>query len=52
MIDFYLSNQTQVDIIKSKTEQIRSDYILVCSTYFMLRDMVLWSDDNQIYLYN
>lgn len=52
VIDFYLSNETQVDIIKSKTGQIFGDYMLICPTYFMSRDMMLSNlGDNQIYLY-
>ena len=51
VIDFYLSNETNVDMIKNKTGQIFGDYIITCPTYFMPKDMVLWSGDNKVYLY-
>ena len=51
VIDFYLSNETKVDMIKNKTGQIFGDYVITCPTYFMPKDMVLWSGDNKVYLY-
>ena len=51
VIDYYLSNETQVDIIKSKTGHIFGDYWLTCPTYLMPKDITLWSDENKVYLY-
>ena len=51
VVDFYLSNETKVDMIKNKTGQILGDYVITCPTYFMPKDMVLWSGDNKVYLY-
>ena len=38
-------------MIKNKTGQIYGDYVIACPTYFMPKDMMLWSGDNKVYLY-
>ena len=51
VVDYYISDETNVNIIKNKTGQILGDYILSCPTYYMPRDMVLWSEENKIFMY-
>ena len=51
VVDFYLSNETEVHMIKNKTGQLFDNYLLTCPTYFMPKDMVLWSGDNKVYPY-
>ena len=50
-IDFYLSNETNVNLIKNKTSHLFGDYILICPMHFMLKDIMLWSGDNKVYMY-
>ena len=51
VIDYYLSNETYVNMIKSKTGHLWGDYCLTCPTYLMPKDIALYSDENKVYLY-
>ena len=51
VVDYYISDETDVNMIKNKTAQIYGDYVLSCPTYYMPRDMVLWSEDNKVFMY-
>ena len=51
VIDFYIEDETEVNMIKNKTGHIFGDYILTCPTYYMQRDMALWSADNKVFMY-
>ena len=51
VLNYYLSNETEIDRIKNKVGQIFGDSFLVCPTYFMAKDIMLWSGDNKVYFY-
>ena len=51
IIDFYLTNVTEIDMIKNRTGQVFGDYVLTCPTYYMAKDMMLWSGNNKVYFY-
>ena len=51
-MDYYLANETEIDRIKNKAGHIFGDYSIACPTYFMPKDIMLWSCDNTgVYLY-
>ena len=51
VLDFYLSNQTNVNVFKNKVGHIFGDPTLVCPTYFMAKNMLLWSGDHKVHFY-
>lgn len=51
VVDFYLSKETNVNVIKNKVGHVFGDSGLVCPTYFMAKDMLLWSGDHKVYFY-
>ena len=51
VLDYYLSNETEIDRIKTKAAHILGDYFLVCPTYYLSKDIMLWSGENTVYLY-
>ena len=51
VLDYYLANETEIDRIKNKAGHIFGDYSIACPTYFMQKDITLWSGDNTVYLY-
>ena len=51
VLDYYLSNETKIDRIKTKAAHMFGDYFLVCPTYYLPKDIMLWSGDNTVYLY-
>ena len=51
VIDYYISDETDVNMIKNKTGQIFADYCLNCPTFYTQRDIKLWPNDINIYMY-
>ena len=49
--EYYISDETEVNMIKNKTGQIFGDYAISCPTYYIIRDMVLWSEENKVFMY-
>ena len=44
-------DEIEVNMIKNKIGHIFGDYILTCPTYYMQRDIMLWSEDNKVFMY-
>ena len=51
VLNYYLSNETEIDKMKNKVGHIVGDYFLVCPTYYTAKDVMLWSGDNTVYFY-
>ena len=51
VIEAYISDEKDVNNIKSKVGQIFGDYVLTCPTYYFSRDIVLWSGFSNVYMY-
>ena len=51
VIDYYISDETDVNMIKNKTGKIFGDYCLNCPPFYTQRDIKLWSDDTNVYMY-
>ena len=50
-IDFYIADEIDVDQIKNKTGLFFGHWILTCPTYYVQRDIMLWSGDNKVFMY-
>ena len=51
VIDFYIDDEIDVNRIKYKTGQLYGDFVISCPTYYMQKDMMLWSGDSKIFMY-
>ena len=51
VIDFYIDDEIDVNKIKYKTGQLYGDLVISCPTYYMQRDIMLWSEDNKVFMY-
>ena len=51
VINFYLANVTEIDMIKNRIGQVFGDYLLTCPTYYMAKDVMLWSGNSKVYFY-
>ena len=45
------TNHLSDDEIKYKAGQLYGDYIITCPTYFMSKEIALWSSENHVYSY-
>ena len=46
------TNHLSDDEIKYRAGQLFGDFVLTCPTYFMSKEIALWSNENHVYLYS
>ena len=51
VMNFYLENVNEIDMIKNRIGQVFGDYVLTCPTYYMAKDVMLWSGNSKVYFY-